>query len=57
MKQISDTEARREYYRKWRAKNRDKIHTYNKNYWIKRAEKAAAESEVICDDDNVETGD
>ena len=57
MKQISDTEARREYYRKWRAKNRDKIPTYNKNYWIKRAEKAAAESEVICDDDNAETGD
>lgn len=32
-------EARNAYAREWRAKNRDKIKQYNRNYWLKKAEK------------------
>ena len=31
-------EARRAYYKAWRAKNKDQIHEYNARYWAKRAE-------------------
>lgn len=30
---------RREYIRKWRAKNRDKVREYNLRYWAKRIER------------------
>lgn len=30
-------EERREYYRKWRAKNPDKVREHNRRYWEKRA--------------------
>lgn len=30
-------EARREYHRQWRAKNRDKIREKNRHYWEKKA--------------------
>lgn len=30
-------EARREYYRKWRAKNKDRIREYNRKFWEKKA--------------------
>ena len=30
-------EAQRDYHRQWRAKNKDKVKQYNKNYWIKKA--------------------
>jgi hypothetical protein len=36
-------EARREYYRNWKAKNRDKVREANKRYWAKYAERRAAE--------------
>lgn len=29
-------EERRAYYRKWRAKNTDKVRKHNENYWKKR---------------------
>lgn len=29
--------VRREYYRKWREKNRDRIKAYNRAYWERRA--------------------
>lgn len=32
-------EMQREYFRNWRANNRDKIKEYNSRYWKKRAEK------------------
>lgn len=32
-------EARREYYREWRAANRDKVKRYNATYWARKAEK------------------
>ena len=40
---------RREYYRQWRAKNKDRVREYNARYWAKRAERSAQsqnESEV-----------
>lgn len=32
-------EAKRDYYRAWRARNREKIKAYNARYWEKQAEK------------------
>ena len=32
-------EERREYYRQWRAKNKDKVRESNRRYWERRAEK------------------
>ena len=34
---------RREYYRQWRAKNKDRIREYNARYWAKRVERMAQE--------------
>lgn len=31
--------VRREYYRKWRAANKDKVKQHNANYWRKQKEK------------------
>jgi hypothetical protein len=31
-------EAKREYQRKWRAANRDKVRQHNQNYWKKKAQ-------------------
>ena len=42
-------EERREYYRKWRAANKDKVRRNNQNFWkrkvLQRLEQEAAESE------------
>ena len=38
-------ELRREYARKWRANNPDKVKAANERYWLKQAEKAAKEAE------------
>lgn len=38
-------EERREYFRQWRAKNKDKVRENNRRYWERRAEKKAAEAE------------
>lgn len=38
---------RREYFRRWRAKNKDKVRESNRRYWERRAEKKAqAEQEA-----------
>lgn len=37
-------EARRAYYKAWRAKNKDRVRDYNANYWAKRAERANNEA-------------
>lgn len=34
---------RREYYRQWRAKNKDRVREYNARYWKRRAERMAQE--------------
>ena len=33
-------ELQREYMRKWRAKNKDKLSKINKNYWLNKAKKS-----------------
>lgn len=38
-------EERREYYRKYRAANKEKIKEYNKRYWLKRAKRALEEAQ------------
>lgn len=35
--------ARRDYYRRWRKENRDKVRQYNASYWQRKAEQAARE--------------
>lgn len=35
--------AQRDYYRRWRKENRDKVRQYNANYWKRKAEQAARE--------------
>ena len=37
-------EARREYYRKWRAENKDKVRAKTKRYWERKALKAMEEA-------------
>lgn len=43
MKSLNDDELakfmQKEYFRNWRANNKDKIKEYNSKYWKKRAEK------------------
>lgn len=42
-------EARRDYYKAWRAKNKDRVHEYNANYWAKRSERENKEGgETQC---------
>ena len=36
---------RREYYRRWRAENKDKVRQHNRNYWERRAMKRKQEEE------------
>lgn len=38
-------EERREYFRRWRAKNPEKVRENNRRYWERRAAKKAAEKE------------
>lgn len=35
--------ARRDFYRRWRRENRDKVRQYNASYWQRKAEQAAIE--------------
>lgn len=42
-KSTAATDARRAYYKQWRANNKDKVKAYNERYWAKKA----AESEAI----------
>ncbi len=44
-------EVRREYYRRWRAANRDKIRATNERYWKKKA--LQLESTIREDDSHV----
>lgn len=41
-------EERREYYRQWRARNKDKVRENNRRYWERKAaKKAEAAKEAI----------
>lgn len=44
-------EARRAYYRAWRAKNKEKVRQHNLNYWAKKAAALAAEQKGEADDE------
>lgn len=53
------TEARREYFRKWRKNNPDKVRKHNENFWRKKAEQLIKEDNsdgvtetTTQDDDN-----
>ena len=39
-------EARRAYKRKWQRENRDKVKQYQENYWNRKAQEAAANSDT-----------
>lgn len=46
--------ARRDYYRRWRKENRDKVRQYNANYWQKKAEQNARERKGNAQSDSGE---
>lgn len=53
---MKGNEARRKYYKIWRAKNKEKIKLYNDRYWKKKAEKDLSDnSEALCKEN--ENGD
>lgn len=37
-------EARRAYYKRWRAANKDKVKQYNETYWQRKAERMEREA-------------
>ena len=39
-------EEKREYHRKWRANNPDKVKQINANYWKRKAEEKAAQQQA-----------
>ena len=39
------SKERKEYFKEWRARNKDKVKKNNENYWKKRAEKKIKECE------------
>lgn len=43
-------EARNQYYRAWRAANKDKVREINRRYWEKRAQKDLERKEEKQDD-------
>ena len=38
-----EREARAQYFRNWRRKNKEKVKRYNQTYWQRRAERMANE--------------
>ena len=38
-------ELRRAYMKSWRAKNKDKVSQYNKNYWIKKVKEGVIKND------------
>lgn len=43
-------QKRNEYYRKWRAANKDRVKAINARYWTKKAMEAAAEDPAPAPD-------
>ena len=43
-------QERLEYFRQWRANNKDKVKKHNATYWQKRAERIIAEREAKKDE-------
>lgn len=44
-KKVAD--AKKEYYRKWREKNKDKIKESNRRYWLKKATQNESGENVV----------
>lgn len=42
---MTPAEARRAYHKEWRARNKDKIHEYNKRHWERVADRVNSEQE------------
>lgn len=42
---MTPAEARRAYHKEWRARNKDKIHEYNKRHWERVADRMNSEPE------------
>ena len=42
-------EAQREYQRKWRAANKEKVRQHNQNYWKKKALESMKSAESKCE--------
>lgn len=43
--ELKTQELKREYQKKWRSKNKNKVKEYNKRYWEKKAKKLLDEKE------------
>lgn len=43
--------ARREYHKEWRAKNKDKVREYNRRFWEKRGAALIATQKIGSNDD------
>lgn len=44
-KKAEITQARREYLKKWRAANKEKIREYNERFWLKKADELRKKTE------------
>lgn len=51
---VAKQEVRREYYRQWRAKNPDKVKSYQERYWAKKGREYMQNIENSCNTDNAE---
>lgn len=45
-------QERRAYQKEWRAKNKDKVRQYNRNFLMKRAAARLAEQQKVTDDES-----
>lgn len=45
-------QERRAYQKEWRAKNKDKVRQYNRNFLMKRAAARLAEQQKVNDDES-----
>ncbi len=43
---------RRAYQKEWRAKNKDKVRQYNRNFYLKRAAARLAKQQKVNDDES-----
>ena len=53
-KQVDEliAQERRAYHKEWRAKNKDKLRKYNRNFFMKRAAAKLSEQHKDHNDDN-----
>lgn len=44
-------EAKREYMKRWRAQNKDKVRRYNENFWLRKAEQLKGNDDARCNNE------